>query len=78
MLQQRTSHINTIPRYFGQTLVAVIRERENHQAGSRRLFEMGFKTDLKSFHFIYKAPFDNGGMEHGSIICNRLYDENQR
>jgi isopentenyl-diphosphate delta-isomerase len=34
--------------------------------GSRRLFEeMGFNTELKElFHFIYKAPFDNGLTEH--------------
>jgi hypothetical protein len=27
--------------------------------------EMGFNTELKElFHFIYKAPFDNGLTEH--------------
>jgi isopentenyl-diphosphate delta-isomerase len=38
----------------------------NIGAGSRRLFEeMGFKTELRElFHFIYKAPFDNGLTEH--------------
>ena len=38
----------------------------NIQAGTRRLHEeMGFKTELKElFHFIYKAPFDNGLTEH--------------
>jgi isopentenyl-diphosphate delta-isomerase len=36
----------------------------NIQAGSRRLFEMGFNTELKELFFIYKAPFDNGLTEH--------------
>jgi isopentenyl-diphosphate delta-isomerase len=37
----------------------------NIQAGSRRLFEeMGFNTEQRAFHFIYKAPFDNGLTEH--------------
>ena len=38
----------------------------NIQAGNRRLYEeMGFNTELKElFHFIYKAPFDNGLTEH--------------
>src|SRR5690606_10470352 len=38
----------------------------NIDAGTRRLQEeMGFSTELKElFHFIYKAPFDNGLTEH--------------
>jgi isopentenyl-diphosphate delta-isomerase len=38
----------------------------NIEAGTRRLFEeMGFTAELKElFHFIYKAPFDNGLTEH--------------
>jgi isopentenyl-diphosphate delta-isomerase len=32
------------------------KEGESISAGSRRLLEeMGFKTELKDFHFIYKA-----------------------
>jgi isopentenyl-diphosphate delta-isomerase len=38
----------------------------NIEAGTRRLREeMGFEANLKElFHFIYKAPFDNGLTEH--------------
>jgi isopentenyl-diphosphate delta-isomerase len=38
----------------------------NILAGKRRLKEeMGFEVELKElFHFIYKAPFDNGLTEH--------------
>jgi isopentenyl-diphosphate delta-isomerase len=66
MLQQRASQ-NTIRHCYGPTCCSHQRDGEtNIQAGSRRLFEeMGFNTELKElFHFIYKAPFDNGLTEH--------------
>ena len=67
MLQQRAHHKYHSPLLWTNTCCSHQREEEtNIQAGSRRLFEeMGFKTDLKElFHFIYKAPFDNGLTEH--------------
>jgi isopentenyl-diphosphate delta-isomerase len=67
MLQQRARHKYHSPLLWTNTCCSHQREGEsNIQAGSRRLFEeMGFKTDLKElFHFIYKAPFDNGLTEH--------------
>ena len=67
MLQQRAHHKYHSPLLWTNTCCSHQREGEtNIQAGSRRLFEeMGFKTDLKElFHFIYKAPFDNGLTEH--------------
>jgi isopentenyl-diphosphate delta-isomerase len=67
MLQQR-AHQNTIhPLLWTNTCCSHQRNGEtNIEAGSRRLFEeMGFKVELKElFHFIYKAPFDNGLTEH--------------
>jgi len=51
----------------------------NIQAGTRRLYEeMGIKTELKElFHFIYKAPFDNGLIEHelDHVMIGRYDDE---
>jgi len=67
MLQQRARHKYHSPLLWTNTCCSHQRDGEtNIQAGSRRLFEeMGFKTDLKElFHFIYKAPFDNGLTEH--------------
>ncbi|SHM29794.1 isopentenyl-diphosphate Delta-isomerase [Flavobacterium xanthum] len=67
MLQQRASQKYHSPLLWTNTCCSHQREGEtNIQAGSRRLFEeMGFKTELKElFHFIYKAPFDNGLTEH--------------
>lgn len=67
MLQQRASHKYHSPLLWTNTCCSHQREGEtNIQAGSRRLFEeMGFVTGLKElFHFIYKAPFDNGLTEH--------------
>ncbi|MCL6462046.1 isopentenyl-diphosphate delta-isomerase [Flavobacterium micromati] len=67
MLQQRAQLKYHSPLLWTNTCCSHQREGEtNIQAGSRRLFEeMGFKTDLKElFHFIYKAPFDNGLTEH--------------
>ncbi len=67
MLQQRASHKYHSPLLWTNTCCSHQRAGEsNIQAGKRRLEEeMGFKTDLKElFHFIYKAPFDNGLTEH--------------
>lgn len=67
MLQQRASHKYHSPLLWTNTCCSHQREGEtNIQAGTRRLFEeMGFATELKElFHFIYKAPFDNGLTEH--------------
>ena len=67
MLQQRAAHKYHSPLLWTNTCCSHQREGEtNIQAGSRRLYEeMGFKTELKElFHFIYKAPFDNGLTEH--------------
>lgn len=67
MLQQRAHQKYHSPLLWTNTCCSHQRDGEtNIQAGSRRLFEeMGFETDLKElFHFIYKAPFDNGLTEH--------------
>lgn len=67
MLQQRAAHKYHSPLLWTNTCCSHQRAGEtNLEAGSRRLFEeMGFTTDLKElFHFIYKAPFDNGLTEH--------------
>jgi isopentenyl-diphosphate delta-isomerase len=67
MLQQRAKHKYHSPLLWTNTCCSHQREGEtNIGAGTRRLFEeMGFKADLKElFHFIYKAPFDNGLTEH--------------
>ncbi len=67
MLQQRAHQKYHSPLLWTNTCCSHQREGEtNIQAGNRRLFEeMGFNTDLKElFHFIYKAPFDNGLTEH--------------
>jgi isopentenyl-diphosphate delta-isomerase len=67
MLQQRAVQKYHSPLLWTNTCCSHQRNGEtNIQAGSRRLFEeMGFETTLKElFHFIYKAPFDNGLTEH--------------
>jgi isopentenyl-diphosphate delta-isomerase len=67
MLQQRARQKYHSPLLWTNTCCSHQRNGEsNIEAGSRRLFEeMGFKTELKElFHFIYKAPFDNGLTEH--------------
>jgi isopentenyl-diphosphate delta-isomerase len=67
MLQQRASQKYHSPLLWTNTCCSHQREGEsNIAAGSRRLYEeMGFNTELKElFHFIYKAPFDNGLTEH--------------
>ena len=63
MLQQRAHHKYHSPLLWTNTCCSHQRAGEtNIEAGKRRLFEeMGFEADLKElFHFIYKAPFDNG------------------
>jgi isopentenyl-diphosphate Delta-isomerase len=67
MLQQRAHHKYHSPLLWTNTCCSHQRENEsNIQAGTRRLREeMGFETELREmFHFIYKAPFDNGLTEH--------------
>ena len=67
MLQQRAHHKYHSPLLWTNTCCSHQRENEsNIQAGTRRLREeMGFETNLtEMFHFIYKAPFDNGLTEH--------------
>ena len=67
MLQQRAHQKYHSPLLWTNTCCSHQRNKEtNIEAGKRRLFEeMGFETDLKElFHFIYKAPFDNGLTEH--------------
>ena len=67
MLQQRAQQKYHSPLLWTNTCCSHQREGEtNIQAGNRRLNEeMGFSTELKElFHFIYKAPFDNGLTEH--------------
>ena len=67
MLQQRAHHKYYSPLLWTNTCCSHQRAGEtNIEAGKRRLFEeMGFETELKElFHFIYKAPFDNGLTEH--------------
>ncbi len=67
LLQQRASHKYHSPNLWTNTCCSHQRDGEsNIQAGKRRLSEeMGFVCDLKElFHFIYKAPFDNGLTEH--------------
>jgi len=67
MLQQRASHKYHSPLLWTNTCCSHQRNGEtNVQAGTRRLQEeMGFTAELSElFHFIYKAPFENGLTEH--------------
>lgn len=67
LLQQRAHHKYHSPLLWTNTCCSHQREGEsNIEAGSRRLKEeMGMEVELKEmFHFIYKAPFDNGLTEH--------------
>lgn len=67
MLQQRAAEKYHSPLLWTNTCCSHQRDGEtNVQAGTRRLYEeMGFETPIKElFHFIYKAPFDNGLTEH--------------
>lgn len=79
MLQQRAHHKYHSPMLWTNTCCSHQREGEsNLQAGNRRLMEeMGFQTNLKElFHFIYKAPFDNGLTEHElDHVMIGYYDE---
>ncbi|MFN3640645.1 MAG: isopentenyl-diphosphate Delta-isomerase [Flavobacterium sp.] len=82
MLQQRAAHKYHSPLLWTNTCCSHQRAGEtNLEAGSRRLFEeMGFTTDLKElFHFIYKAPFDNGLTEHelDHVMVGRYNSEPQ-
>lgn len=80
MLQQRAQQKYHSPLLWTNTCCSHQREGEtNIEAGSRRLYEeMGFKADLKElFHFIYKAPFDNGLTEHElDHVMIGYYDQN--
>jgi len=67
MLQQRARQKYHSPLLWTNTCCSHQREGENNiEAGTRRLYdEMGITAGLKElFHFIYKAPFDNGLTEH--------------
>ena len=67
MLQQRAHHKYHSPLLWTNTCCSHQRAGEtNIEAGKRRLSEeMGFVVELKElFHFIYKAPFDNGLTEY--------------
>lgn len=67
LLQQRAAHKYHSPKLWTNTVCSHQRKSEsNLTAGKRRLDEeMGLKADLEEiFHFIYKAPFDNGLTEH--------------
>ncbi len=80
MLQQRARQKYHSPLLWTNTCCSHQRDGEtNIQAGNRRLFEeMGFRTELKElFHFIYKAPFDNGLTEHElDHVMIGYYNEN--
>ena len=67
MLQQRAADKYHSPLLWTNTCCSHQRQGEsNIEAGKRRLVEeMGIEAELKElFHFIYKAPFDNGLTEH--------------
>jgi isopentenyl-diphosphate Delta-isomerase len=67
MLQQRARDKYHSPLLWTNTCCSHQREGEtNIAAGTRRLYEeMGFETELRElFHFIYRAPFDNGLTDH--------------
>ena len=67
LLQRRALSKYHSPGLWTNTCCSHQREGEtNLGAGKRRLEEeMGFSCDLEEvFHFIYKAPFDNGLTEH--------------
>lgn len=67
LLQQRAAHKYHSPLLWTNTCCSHQRDGEsNIDAGERRLQEeMGMQVSLKEiFSFIYKAPFDNGLIEH--------------
>ncbi len=79
MLQQRARHKYHSPLLWTNTCCSHQRDGEtNIAAGRRRLFEeMGFTVKLTDlFHFIYKAPFDNGLTEHelDHVLIGRYND----
>ncbi len=79
MLQQRARHKYHSPLLWTNTCCSHQRDGEtNIAAGRRRLFEeMGFTAKLTDlFHFIYKAPFDNGLTEHelDHVLIGRYND----
>jgi isopentenyl-diphosphate delta-isomerase len=82
MLQQRAHQKYHSPLLWTNTCCSHQRDGEsNLLAGSRRLYEeMGFETSLKElFHFIYKAPFDNGLTEHElDHVMIGYYEEDPR
>ena len=82
MLQQRAHQKYHSPLLWTNTCCSHQRDGENNLlAGTRRLYEeMGFETSLKElFHFIYKAPFDNGLTEHElDHVMIGYYEENPR
>lgn len=80
MLQQRAKSKYHSPLLWTNTCCSHQRPGEsNIQAGKRRLKEeMGFETELKElFHFIYKAPFNNGLTEHelDYVLIGKYNDE---
>lgn len=82
MLQQRAHQKYHSPLLWTNTCCSHQRVGEsNIEAGTRRLREeMGFETELKElFHFIYKAPFDNGLTEHelDHVMIGYFNDEPQ-
>jgi isopentenyl-diphosphate delta-isomerase len=82
MLQQRAHQKYHSPLLWTNTCCSHQRVGEsNIEAGTRRLKEeMGFETELKElFHFIYKAPFDNGLTEHelDHVMIGYFNDEPQ-
>lgn len=67
MIQQRAAHKYHSPLLWANTCCSHPRDGESViAAGERRLMEeMGFQTPLEhKTSFIYKAPFDNGLIEH--------------
>ncbi len=67
LLQQRAAHKYHSPGLWTNTVCSHQRKNEtNIEAGKRRLMEeMGLTANLTEvFHFVYKAPFDNGLTEH--------------
>jgi isopentenyl-diphosphate delta-isomerase type 1 len=67
LLQQRQLHKYHSPGLWTNTCCSHPRPGESIEAAAtRRLYEeMGIKSNLQAIgHFIYKAPFDNGLIEH--------------
>lgn len=67
LLQQRAASKYHCPLLWTNTCCSHPRENESNLAAAERRLneEMGLKTDLShAFHFIYKAEFSNGLIEH--------------